>query len=145
LTSPSTWVTSATLAKSRQQEDELCSAGSERSGAAEPKNPEAAGNSHKGMHAYEAKSRRTCAGSKTLLQVTTWKRVWLTGMQQMAYLPFRQNDLDRLQNSKTTVRRAVRELPLANIRLCGAKTALPTICKVHGGRLHQVTALPAGA
>jgi len=31
----------------------------------------------------------------------------------MAYLPFRQKDLDRLQNSKTTVRRAVRELPLA--------------------------------
>ena len=42
---------------------------SERSGAAEPQNPEAAGNSHKGMHAYEAKSRRTCAVFKTPLAV----------------------------------------------------------------------------
>ncbi len=30
-----------------------------------------AGNSHKGMHTYEAKSRRTCAGSKAPLRVTT--------------------------------------------------------------------------
>ncbi len=62
------------------------------------------------------------------------------GCTGMAYLPFRQKDLDRLHSSKTTVRRVVRELPLANIRLCGAKITLPGVCKVHGCRLHQVTA-----
>jgi len=97
------------------------------------------------MQAYEAKSRRTCAVSKTTMHFTTWKRERLSVMNRLAKLPVSQKDLDRLQDSKTTVRRAVQELPLANIRSCTAKTTLPKMCTAHGSRLHQVTALPADA
>lgn len=127
MSSPVPWVTSATHAKSRQQHGELCSVRSEQSGAAEPKNTKAASNSHKGMHAYEAKSRRTCAGSKKPLQVTTWKRERLSVRSRLGKVSVSQKDLDRLQDSKTAVGRAVQELSPANIRSCGAKTTLPKI------------------
>ncbi|DBA80277.1 TPA: hypothetical protein ACH3X2_007411 [Trebouxia sp. C0005] len=89
------------------------------------------------MQAHEAKSRRTCAVCKTPLQVTTWKREMLSVRSRLANLPISKKDLDYLQDSKTTIRRAVKELAQATSGLEVQRQSYLRYGMAYGSGLHQ--------
>jgi hypothetical protein len=83
------------------------------------------------MH-MRPKAGAPALSSRHRLQSTISTRERVSAMNRFARLAVSQQHLDCLQDSKSTVRRAVQELPLASNRPCGANTNLPKISTARG-------------